>query len=177
LFTDRIEVRDPRGSDRETDRIAKIERAGVAIAHDPGIKLPAADIREHRPDEDVLLPWFLDPLHGRGYQTHLWNLFGKDAPIVRHGDPAVITAADLDRTASGWEVSPQDMITLLERITRYYRPAELYITENGSSYEDFVNEDGTIADLERRRYLVRHLAAFHDVLAKGIRYADISPGA
>src|ERR1700730_3900490 len=26
----------------------------------------------------------------------------------------------------------------------------------------------TIADLERRRYLVRHLAAFHDVLAKGI---------
>ena len=53
----------------------------------------------------------------------------------------MITAADVERTASGWEVSPQDMVTLLERITRYYRPAELYITENGSSYEDFVNED------------------------------------
>jgi beta-glucosidase len=44
----------------------------------------------------------------------------------------------------------------------------IYLTENGSSYEDVVSSDGEIDDGERRRYLERHLLALREIVAKGI---------
>ncbi|MGZ8982682.1 MAG: GH1 family beta-glucosidase [Methylotenera sp.] len=37
--------------------------------------------------------WFLDPLHGRGYPAEMWQMFGKDAPVVKDGDLATIATA------------------------------------------------------------------------------------
>jgi len=44
----------------------------------------------------------------------------------------------------------------------------MYITENGSCYDDVVGEDGNVNDVERQRYLQRHLAALRDVIDSGV---------
>ena len=143
--------------------------------------------------------WFLDPLHGRGYPSDIWNLLGDKAPIVHEGDlqviatptdflginyyfpevvadapgqgvmaTRVIESSNVERTAFGWEVSPDGMVALLSRVARDYQPAVIYLTENGSSYEDVVSPNGEIDDVERRRYLERHLLALREIVAKGI---------
>ena len=143
--------------------------------------------------------WFLDPLHGRGYPTDIWNILGDKTPVVQDGDlqviatptdflgvnyyfPEVVADApgqgvmatrvvespNVERTAFGWEVSPDGMVALLSRVARDYQPAVIYLTENGSSYEDVVSPNGEIDDGERRRYLERHLLALREIVAKGI---------
>lgn len=143
--------------------------------------------------------WFLDPLYGRGYPLDVWQLLGKDTPIVKEGDLAAIaTATDflgvnyyfpetvqnapgegpvstrvvepkhIERTDFGWEVSPEGMVTLLDRVTKDYKPPEIYITENGSTYDDIVTQDGRVSDPKRRSYLVRHLATLKQAVASGI---------
>lgn len=80
----------------------------------------------------------------------------------------LVEADNVERTAFGWEVSPQGMVTLLSRVARDYQPAEIYLTENGSTYNDVVGADGQIEDTQRRRYLMRHLAALREIVALGI---------
>lgn len=67
-------------------------------------------------------------------------------------------ARDLPRTAMGWEVNPQGLRVLLNRLRQDYAnlPA-LYITENGASYTDEVSEAGTVEDHERSEYILDHL--------------------
>jgi beta-glucosidase len=80
----------------------------------------------------------------------------------------VIDRPGAERTALGWEVSPDGMVNLLARVSRDYRPAEIYITENGSSYEDVIGPDGSIEDAERRGYLIRHLHALRESIRAGV---------
>jgi beta-glucosidase len=75
-------------------------------------------------------------------------------------------AAEL--TDLGWEVSPQGMIALLERLHREYKPQAIYITENGASYDDELAASGEIADVERSHYMQRHLLALHEAIARGV---------
>ncbi|HEU4852883.1 MAG TPA: GH1 family beta-glucosidase [Telluria sp.] len=93
--------------------------------------------------------------------------------IVAHEDGAgpldarIVEREGVPRTAFGWEVSPEGMADLVRRVEQDYRPGPIYITENGSTYEDVVGPDGEIEDVERRDYLVRHLAALREVIAQG----------
>ncbi|QYF92775.1 beta-glucosidase [Massilia sp. PAMC28688] len=94
--------------------------------------------------------------------------------VVRH-DPAggflatrVIHPEGRERTDFGWEVAPQGMTDLLLRIARDYQPGEMYVTENGSSYDDVVQADGSIEDHARRHYLVRHLQAVRTAQEQGV---------
>ena len=68
----------------------------------------------------------------------------------------------------GWEVNPNGLRDLLVRLTAEY-PAlpPLYITENGAAYDDTVDDDGRIRDLEREAYIVAHLDAVREALADG----------
>jgi beta-glucosidase len=92
----------------------------------------------------------------------------EDAPGAAPLGARVVTPPDLPRTAFGWEVSPAGLTELVARIQRDYAPGPLYITENGSTWDDFVDAHGEIDDTERRDYLVRHLAAVRDAIAQGI---------
>ncbi|MBV8503477.1 MAG: beta-glucosidase [Paucibacter sp.] len=93
---------------------------------------------------------------------------------VRHcetGGPArsALTHKDgVERTAFGWEVSPQGMVDLLTRVHRDYAPARMVLTENGSTYEDVLRPDGTVADAERKSYLQRHLASLQSAMKLGV---------
>lgn len=83
------------------------------------------------------------------------------APSVGQGD-AYTVSRGLPRTAMDWEIQPDGLRRLLERLhTEYTGPAgiPLYITENGAAFDDEVGTDGEIDDVERTDYLVAHLAA------------------
>jgi beta-glucosidase len=76
-------------------------------------------------------------------------------------------SAGAETTYMGWEVAPQGLAELLLRIENDYHPGPMYITENGSCYPDEVGADGEIEDVQRRRYLVRHLAALASAIRDG----------
>jgi beta-glucosidase len=71
-------------------------------------------------------------------------------------------------TGMGWPVEPQGMAELLARVENDYHPGPIYVTENGSCYEDTVDADGNVKDTERRDYLVRHLGALRQAIGDGV---------
>ena len=69
----------------------------------------------------------------------------------------------------GWVVTPEGLGNLVSRVHRDYPEIPyLMITENGSSYEDIVEPDVSINDVERTSYLVRHLQALQKAIAAGV---------
>jgi beta-glucosidase len=74
-------------------------------------------------------------------------------------------------TAMDWEVYPDALRALLVRLERDYSPGRLYITENGSAYDDTLGPDGAIHDEARIRYLAGHLAAAHAAIGEGVPLA------
>ena len=89
------------------------------------------------------------------------------SPVV--GSPFLtFPARDLPRTAMGWEVNPDGLRILLERLTATYdNLPPLYVTENGSSYDDPAPVDGRVEDPQRVEYLVTHLAAIAQAIENG----------
>jgi beta-glucosidase len=81
---------------------------------------------------------------------------------------SVVLPEGRERTDFGWEVAPDDLTGLMARVARDYQPAAMYVTENGSCYDDHVSADGSIMDTGRRDYLVRHLAAVRAAQAQGV---------
>jgi len=78
-------------------------------------------------------------------------------------------ARDLPRTAMGWEVNPDGLRVLLERLRDDYPTLPpLYITENGSSYEDPEPVDGRVADPDRVAYLRAHVSAVAAAIDHGV---------
>jgi beta-glucosidase len=49
-----------------------------------------------------------------------------------------------------------------------YAVENLYITENGASYNDVINIDGEVVDDNRIDYLRRHLVAAHNAILAGV---------
>ncbi|MFF7291246.1 GH1 family beta-glucosidase [Microbacterium sp. NPDC008134] len=80
----------------------------------------------------------------------------------------------LPRTAQNWEVQPEGLTRLLQRVwTEYAQPAGtvLYMTENGAAYDDVVvMEDGEtrVHDDDRAEFLRLHLAAVLDAADTGV---------
>lgn len=68
-------------------------------------------------------------------------------------------------TDMGWEVEPQALYELLNRL-QGSTDKPLYITENGAAYDDFV-VDGKVDDEERIEYIRGHLEAAHRFIAEG----------
>ena len=91
----------------------------------------------------------------------------KSSPFVG-SEFVTFPSRDLPTTAMGWEVNPNGLRDLLLRLTAEY-PAlpPLYITENGAAYDDVVDEDGRIRDLEREAYVLDHLDAVREAIAEG----------
>ncbi len=73
----------------------------------------------------------------------------------------------LPRTGMGWDVDPQGLRHVLNRVARDYDAPPLYITENGSAYDDEV-VDGEVDDPERIAYLESHLGAVRDAIEDGV---------
>ena len=66
----------------------------------------------------------------------------------------------------GWEIHAPTFEELILRMTNEYGVKEIYITENGSAWDDEVI-NGEINDQNRISYLERHLDAMFAAKAKG----------
>lgn len=73
-------------------------------------------------------------------------------------------------TAFGWPVIPAGLTELLVLLKQRYGDAlpPVYITENGCSADDQVNDQGTVADDARISYLDSHIRAVHEAVAGGV---------
>ncbi|MBP6016832.1 MAG: beta-glucosidase [Candidatus Promineofilum sp.] len=70
-----------------------------------------------------------------------------------------------------WEIYPQGLYDLLNRLYFEYKPPKLYITENGTSFLTGPDEDGRIRDINRLNYLRDHFAAAHRAMQNGVPLA------
>jgi beta-glucosidase len=71
-------------------------------------------------------------------------------------------------TAMGWEINAPGLRTLLERLGEEYPDLPpMYVTENGSAWDDVVSDDGRVHDADRVAYLEAHVQAVADAIADG----------
>ena len=142
--------------------------------------------------------WFIDPLTGHGYPQDAWEYYGADVPQIMHGDMETIAAPldflgvnyytrsvcrDLTGGASGrilnqrdngnvtdrdWEIFPQGMYDLLTWLNDEYRFPQLFLTENGASYDDTIAADGHIHDPARQEFLRQHLTTLLRAIDAGV---------
>jgi beta-glucosidase len=83
----------------------------------------------------------------------------------------VFPAPQAEGTEMGWEIYPEGLYHLLNRLHFEYRPPKLYVTENGASYSDGPDAQGRIKDQRRLDYLRLHLAACHRAIQNGVPLA------
>lgn len=132
--------------------------------------------------------WFLNPVFGQPYPADVIKALGKSPQIAAgdmtlinqpmdflgvnfyfrqtissnpQGSPLPIKnirRENVKRTAMDWEVHAPAFEEILTRIHREYKPREMYITENGSAWNDMMVA-GEIDDQERISYLQSHLEA------------------
>ncbi len=95
----------------------------------------------------------------------------RDATAEDNLSPTRVSAPAEALTEMGWEVYPEGLYNLLNRLHFEYAPPKLYITENGVSYLDGPNGSGQIEDSRRVRYLRDHLHAAHRAIANGVPLA------
>ncbi len=74
-------------------------------------------------------------------------------------------------TDIGWEVHPNSLYRLLNRLHHEYRPQKMYITENGASYGTGPDGNGRVADTRRLNFLRGHFAAAHRAIEQGVPLA------
>ena len=98
--------------------------------------------------------------------------------IIAHAEEANIIETkevkneDGQYTEMGWEVYPEGLYNVLEKVNNEYTDLPLYITENGAAFNDKVSENGKINDRDRIDYLKGHLinankAIQNDIPLKG----------
>ena len=68
----------------------------------------------------------------------------------------------------GWVVQPASLFDLLRDLAAEYPVGSLAVTENGAAYPDPAPTGGRVADDDRTRYLVEHVAAAERAVAAGV---------
>jgi beta-glucosidase len=98
--------------------------------------------------------------------------------LVQHGTlahggpfPKNVRVPDAEYTEMGWEIHPDGLDQLLNRVYFDYRPPKIFITENGASYSDAPDARGSVNDTRRIDYLRAHLAAAHRAIGAGVPLA------
>ncbi|MBU1588144.1 MAG: beta-glucosidase [Actinobacteria bacterium] len=71
-------------------------------------------------------------------------------------------------TSFGWSVIPASLTEVLTRVSREFTPLPIYVTENGASYDDYVDPNGDVVDTERVEYLRGYLSAAADAIGAGV---------
>ena len=85
-----------------------------------------------------------------------------------YGIEYVASVPGASYTEMGWEVYPQALSDLLNRLHKEYGVASLLITENGAAFDDKLDNDGKVNDLQRIEYLREHIQLVGQVMAQGV---------
>ncbi len=71
-------------------------------------------------------------------------------------------------TEMGWEVYPEGLSQVLNRVHLVYGPKRIYVTENGASYGTAPGADGHVHDEQRLRFLREHFLAARRAIDAGV---------
>jgi beta-glucosidase len=77
-------------------------------------------------------------------------------------------AAEPTTTSLRWSVKPESLRNVLVRVARDYPLMPLYVTENGASYEDYVDHSGRVIDSARIDYLRGYVQAAAEAIREGV---------
>lgn len=102
------------------------------------------------------------------------NYYNRTVSRAEHAPdnlPRQIVPADNEHTEMDWEVYPEGLFLLLNRLHADYRVPKLYITENGASYGDGPGQDGRVRDTRRLNYIRQHLIASQRAIQAGVPLA------
>jgi beta-glucosidase len=72
--------------------------------------------------------------------------------------------------ANGWGVDPDGLVEVLQRVATY-SSLPVYVTENGSAWEDRPSPDGSVDDPGRTAYLQAHVDACRRAIESGVPLA------
>jgi beta-glucosidase len=124
-------------------------------------------------------PKGLDFIHPRDLQTiqqpmDFLGINYYSRAIVRGAEqhpeqlPITLHRNEQDLTDMNWEVAPEGLSALLERVHTDYQPHAIYVTENGAAYADSPGPDGRIRDARRTKYLAQHFSAMQQAMEQGV---------
>jgi beta-glucosidase len=85
--------------------------------------------------------------------------------------PTEIQAPREEWTEMGWEIYPEGLYQMLNRLHFDYEPAKIFVTENGASYSDGPDENGRVDDSRRIAYLRNHFVAANRAMQNGVPLA------
>jgi beta-glucosidase len=93
--------------------------------------------------------------------------------VVSHDDSeprlqARVVPAEPTATSLRWSVKPESLRNVLVRVAREYPPLPLYVTENGASFDDYVDHSGRVNDPERIDYLRGYFRAAAAAIREGV---------
>ncbi|MES2976937.1 MAG: GH1 family beta-glucosidase [Pseudomonadota bacterium] len=149
------------------------------------------DIAKAHLDDGLIVRWYMDPLFRGHYPQDVLALLGDDAPVTQPGDMDIIrqpldflginyytrnfsSASSTQPTEEakavtdmGWEIFPEGLTVLLERLNCDYPIPAIYITENGAAFKDAL-VNGQVNDEERVSYLRGHIEATRQAIHKGV---------
>jgi beta-glucosidase len=92
-------------------------------------------------------------------------------PEERNARRTVHLAPESEWTEMGWEVFPEGLFQILERLKLEYMVPKIFVTENGASYSEGPDEKGRIADGRRVKFVRNHLIAARRAIEAGIPLA------
>ena len=176
--------------------VASDLRVGIVLNLTPAIPLNDNDELAAKYADGFDNRWYADPVFKGSYPQDIVEGFGKEVPIHAGDMQSISAPLDflginfytrqtvtldesakplpyrpvmvdgVERTAMGWEVHPESLTNIIMRVYRDYAPKEIYITENGSAWDDSVIND-KVDDPRRVSYLERHLDAMLAAKAQG----------
>ena len=103
-------------------------------------------------------------LLGVNYYSRSLAEYDPGAPLLQ---ARRVVPAGAPVTATGWEVYPEGLYDVLERVHDDYSPQRVLVTENGAAYDDDV-VDGQVDDPERETYLHDHLLQVYRAVEAGV---------
>jgi beta-glucosidase len=71
-------------------------------------------------------------------------------------------------TSFGWGITPDALRRVLVRVATDYTDLPVYITENGACFDDYVDPEGRVNDVERVDYLAGYFGAAAKAIAEGV---------
>lgn len=84
-------------------------------------------------------------------------------------DLSRVKPTDAEYTEMNKEIYPPGIYEILKRIHNDYNEPVMYITENGASFPDKIDENGQISDESRIGYLKGHFLEAHRAIEDGVR--------
>ncbi len=99
--------------------------------------------------------------------NHYHQLIVRHDPTVAHLQ-ASTTPAEPATTSLRWSVTPESLRRVLVRVERDYPGTPIHVTENGASFDDYVDHSGQVADNERIGYLSGYVQAAAEAIREGV---------